>query len=414
MNENNDLIQYDELYEKFKEGLEILGINEDEIKNYIYIGQSNFSLEEIKKGERRYHKYASHLIKSGISKVECKYIYDRDKKVCDSEYITLPELPPRQERCICNHKIEINCYIFNKSNNQMLIIGTECVKKFTKKGTKQVCYGCGETHLNRKNDLCKECRKEKCWRCYDSLQNYHSKNKTTKELYCQRCRCKNCYWRCVEEQSCSECRKIVQTHCRECYPGWCKKCHAKMKESVVNNQKEVKTKKITSDSWCKKCKIEAKMRHSIYCAMCVCRRCKSNLKEKNDLCKKCICKDCLHTEAIKIGGCCHECACEGCQYRVKIKDHKICSVCVCKRCNLNLKNENSIYCKFCACLRCGSEINGLCVRCLCQECKKDIIHENWKMCYECLGKSGIYFICQKQDCENTIEPLYGNKYCHEH
>jgi len=67
--------------------------------------------------------------------------------------------PPVEERCVCNHHIEQQCYILNVKTKDIVIIGNCCILKFGLQGRK--CGECGADHKNRKDNLCNDCRKKK-------------------------------------------------------------------------------------------------------------------------------------------------------------------------------------------------------------------------------------------------------------
>ena len=68
------------------------------------------------------------------------------------------ELPPLQPNCVCGHSIKENCYITN--NEQILVLGNCCIKKFIEKSSR-TCEKCGCSHKNRVVNRCNICRNEK-------------------------------------------------------------------------------------------------------------------------------------------------------------------------------------------------------------------------------------------------------------
>ena len=81
-----------------------------------------------------------------------------------------------EDKCVCGHKIVINCYIRNKDftptknmkkiqyqNKEIpiLIVGSCCVKQFME-GTKLKCEVCGKLHRRNKckTNLCSQCDKK--------------------------------------------------------------------------------------------------------------------------------------------------------------------------------------------------------------------------------------------------------------
>lgn len=76
-------------------------------------------------------------------------IFKNDPEQCVEDY------PGTQ--CVCGHTIHRNFFICNKEEDEVLIIGSECINKFiTKKG--RTCEKCGDSHQNRKDNLCNRCR----------------------------------------------------------------------------------------------------------------------------------------------------------------------------------------------------------------------------------------------------------------
>jgi len=63
---------------------------------------------------------------------------------------------PHDDRCVCNHKIFQNCYIYNTKTDEFRVIGNCCIKKFNLQG--KTCSRCKAPHKNRKDNYCKDCR----------------------------------------------------------------------------------------------------------------------------------------------------------------------------------------------------------------------------------------------------------------
>lgn len=66
--------------------------------------------------------------------------------------------PTRKPRCVCEHKISEQCYIYQRRNNtiKVRVIGNCCIRKFDLKG--RHCSMCDAVHQNRSVNLCNECR----------------------------------------------------------------------------------------------------------------------------------------------------------------------------------------------------------------------------------------------------------------
>ena len=69
-------------------------------------------------------------------------------------------LPTEKEKCICEHFISENCFIYKNVGNQIQIrvIGNCCIKKFDLQGRR--CKVCDAVHKNRKDNYCNSCRKD--------------------------------------------------------------------------------------------------------------------------------------------------------------------------------------------------------------------------------------------------------------
>jgi len=55
-------------------------------------------------------------------------------------------------------KIKKNSYIYNKNTNNILILGSCCIKKFCKNEIKKTCELCNEPHRNRLKKRCNKCK----------------------------------------------------------------------------------------------------------------------------------------------------------------------------------------------------------------------------------------------------------------
>tara|TARA_R110000803_G_scaffold101228_1_gene169152 strand:+ start:613 stop:1017 length:405 start_codon:yes stop_codon:yes gene_type:complete len=65
--------------------------------------------------------------------------------------------PKHKKKCICEHAIQENCYIFNTETKKIKVIGNCCIDKFDLGG--RTCGQCGAIHKNRKDNYCNDCRK---------------------------------------------------------------------------------------------------------------------------------------------------------------------------------------------------------------------------------------------------------------
>lgn len=69
--------------------------------------------------------------------------------------------PDHELYCICETSIIENCYIARKSDKfEILCWGNCCIKRFMK-ASNRTCDSCGDTHRNRKYNLCNSCKDNK-------------------------------------------------------------------------------------------------------------------------------------------------------------------------------------------------------------------------------------------------------------
>ena len=83
--------------------------------------------------------------------------------------------PTHTSACICGHYIQENCYVTRALKDIVVVMGNCCIKRFIPGGMSKTCEICGKPHKNRKNDKCKECRKD-----------IKDKNKLEKQIIKQR------------------------------------------------------------------------------------------------------------------------------------------------------------------------------------------------------------------------------------
>lgn len=83
----------------------------------------------------------------------------------DTDYFNLffdmnpPIQPDHKSECICEHKIQNNCYITDKRNkrNSIIVVGNCCMKRFLPYSGR-TCSVCSSAHKNRKDNYCNDCR----------------------------------------------------------------------------------------------------------------------------------------------------------------------------------------------------------------------------------------------------------------
>ena len=71
-------------------------------------------------------------------------------------------IPPITNECVCTKKIQENCWIMNKENGEVLVVGNHCVKRFLKKENWKLkrCMGCGIACLKRTSKFCDTCEEK--------------------------------------------------------------------------------------------------------------------------------------------------------------------------------------------------------------------------------------------------------------
>ena len=83
---------------------------------------------------------------------------------CKSRFPTIVDpatyIIKHRVRCQCDQLILNNCWIYNPKDNRIKVIGSECINKFCE--SRRTCLECGCEHRNRKDNYCKECRKNIC------------------------------------------------------------------------------------------------------------------------------------------------------------------------------------------------------------------------------------------------------------
>jgi len=101
-------------------------------------------------------------------------------------------VPRHKKRCLCDHHISENCFIYQKDKNDNIkirVIGNCCIKKFDLQG--RTCAICESVHRNTADNYCNSCRadiakkkKEAEWLCGCGKKK---KKKSHKQ-------CLSCYW----------------------------------------------------------------------------------------------------------------------------------------------------------------------------------------------------------------------------
>ena len=105
------------------------------------------------------------------------------------------DCPEKEQICLCNTNIKRNCYVYNKETKHILILGSCCIKNFTKNGINKTCEKCNEQHKNIKDNICNNCRKiEQQMLKYKKFSGFCfdcNKKIDTKYKYCYNCHIKH-------------------------------------------------------------------------------------------------------------------------------------------------------------------------------------------------------------------------------
>lgn len=74
-------------------------------------------------------------------------------------------LPGHKSYCICSAKIKQNCYLADKRNPYVLVVvGNCCIKRFVSENNAgRTCGRCEAPHVNRKYNLCNNCKPKAGW-----------------------------------------------------------------------------------------------------------------------------------------------------------------------------------------------------------------------------------------------------------
>ena len=133
--------EHSSYFETLKFNLLLLyNLTYEEFKLFFYAG-----------GDSRHHKHYWHMKMSGMIK------------------------PGHTYSCACGHYIKENCYVTRAAKDIVVVMGNCCIKRFIPGGMNKTCEICAKPHKNRKDDICKKCRKE-----------IKDKNKLEKQIIKQR------------------------------------------------------------------------------------------------------------------------------------------------------------------------------------------------------------------------------------
>jgi hypothetical protein len=144
-----------------------------------------------------------------------KYWNQYWKEKCPNQ--SVPDLPALSDSCVCGHHIVCQHYITFKEDGEdfIMVLGSECIKRFMPNGMKKSCNNCGKVHKNRKKNVCNDCQKIcKCGK--------------PKKKYSDKCNI------CMNSYECEKCQQLhINTHinrCDMCRKGVCDSCNETIKE----------------------------------------------------------------------------------------------------------------------------------------------------------------------------------------
>jgi len=342
--------------------------------------QYNLTYEEIVNSNWRYvggdgGEVARNLFMNGtyfqIKKEDSKY------NRCHLNYWILcfpnEELPDYTDRCVCDHPIIENCYISNKDDSEILVLGNCCIERFIPlKG--RTCKLCTASHKNRKVNLCNECRLL-CTDCKTTINN-------KKDVKCEKCVDKDYQFQCGNCEIMLDLRVTKYKYCSKCDDILSKKicgiCNIKSFDSRKASKCNNCLIKEHAKKYCIKCKYHNKnFEKSNTCDSCFQKA--ENLKKlKNKLCAICN----INTfDGRKYTNC------DTCE---KLK-HKLCTIC-----NINNPNQHP------KCDTCKKLKNQICFFCNdCEDCNDDSYQITCEICK--IGKYDCRFEYPESCCETPSQ-----------
>lgn len=83
-------------------------------------------------------------------------------KFKNNKKITMPE---HKDECPCSQEIKENCFVYNKEDGRLVVVGNCCIKRFIKKSGR-TCEDCEKPHRNNKINKCNDCKKFVCLKCF--------------------------------------------------------------------------------------------------------------------------------------------------------------------------------------------------------------------------------------------------------
>ncbi len=321
------------------------------------------------------------------------------------------EFPTHKDNCVCGHEIRYNCYITYDGFDEIMVLGSCCIKRFMPKETAgRTCSNCKKPHKNSKDNYCHECREllPKCRTCEKTVQS--------DKIYCSECEvnCKYCKiitrdrsdicFDCImERKKCEICnepnRNYNSGHCQKCMIK-CDQCHLLSKEK--DEQKCSNCLNLDGQVSCSDC-LKYFRKNSQYtdkCHLCIykgkiCTKCSSKNERIEAICDNCWimdhtveCKECSSKFVSESGDICNDCIKHKCK---KCSGYVEPPYTECYKCSKNLWNTDQ-KCKKCKAV-CDKKYD-LCTKCKfetvkhsgkCLDCKKKI-GESYQRCFNCNKK----------------------------
>lgn len=135
----------------------------------------------------------------------------------------------KEVKCMCGHDISKNFIIQHPKNNDSMIIGSQCIKKFVKKSMFR-CSKCDTEYIHNKynekykDNLCSDCRiiEERCDKCNEIIKYKFKDRKKGDKKECNYCKthkdCDDCgeYFVKTTKKYCTRCKKKNIIKCPQC------------------------------------------------------------------------------------------------------------------------------------------------------------------------------------------------------
>lgn len=205
-----------DIWYKFYQNLKLYyNITKKEFKefNFIFVGEFNPHVDDeeddldIRVGERLLPFYFEYF-----SKPPSEYLNEETLFNLEHRFIYKNE-------CICEVKIKKNCFIYSKSKDILLNIGSECCDNFNENKKYKSCQMCSIIHHNSKNNFCKECRTKIYLNCVKCKVDKSKFTYYLQDKLCYKCKYPN-FISNTKFDICSICKKSKKedtfVHCYEC------------------------------------------------------------------------------------------------------------------------------------------------------------------------------------------------------